>query len=233
MKKIIFVVLIFLTKFSLSQNPLSLGAYSNYSYNLISKTYQSYPNDFKVFDTLVNVNYFSIFISKQYEYNSEVEYELMPFNYYKSKLVIKELPSEPYDGVDYAKNYTSYLNIRYKYSFFSNEKRIKPMVGLSGGISFFQRSFSSYANSYLSKSYPINDITLSIPIGAIAGLNFKVSDILNLELSLPYNFMSFQYNSIHNKNPMLQVKDMHSRKLNVNFMEHSYMIRFGLRVVIK
>lgn len=123
MKKIItFFALCLLTKFSLSQNQVSLGAYSNYSYNLISKTYNSYPSDFKIFDTHININYFSIYISKQFENNSEVEYELMPFNYYKSKLVVKELPSDPYDEVDYAKNYTSYLNIRYKYSFFPMKK---------------------------------------------------------------------------------------------------------------
>lgn len=96
MKKIgLIIVLVVQATYLFTQKQTYVVFFSNSDYSLFVKEYNSYPKDFKVFDTITNINYLSICYTKQHNDNTEIEYELMPFNFFKSKLIIKELPEDP------------------------------------------------------------------------------------------------------------------------------------------
>lgn len=130
------------------------------------------------------------------------------------------------------KNYFSYLNIKYKYSFLLNDKKIRPILGLLGGLNYFQCNFSTTANCYQLKNYPINDITLSIPIGVLTGFELKVSNNLSLEFSIPYNILLLNFNVLNNKNPTITLKERHVRSFNTELFEHKYSFRIGLKMIL-
>lgn len=175
--------------------------------------------------------YFSVSFEKNTKKGNSTEFELMPFRYNKYETIntlIKDSSNITKEIVSLnVVSFETYGKYFYYYQFckFKN-KIINPFVGLSTGFFYKQKIIKPEINNY----YKQSDKLLGINSTFIIGFSLILTKKVNLEISIPYNWLSFQLEAIRNYNPRITESQQHIRNIGVVKFQNNYNARIGLVV---
>ena len=236
MKKSIFILAVIISYPHLLLNAqetknsnLKLKVYYNFNRINYSETFHFSGYDLAWIQPAIeyhNSGELSVALQKESQKSYVHEFELMPFALTNSNLTKVTSYNNIYEWNTENKNSTV-INSRFRYQLnypVTTSQRFKSYIGISSML-----IYSGFKlNSYTSSDFPERYSRIGIILGLSPGLEFPLSDNLNLTIDVPIGIYGLNYNSFKTENPALELEDRKENNFSEELWHQGFQVRIGL-----
>ncbi len=156
------------------------------------------------------------------------ELELMPFALSNTGLVKTFAYPDDYEWNIVQKESTSW-NTRFRYQLnypVITKEKFRSYLGLFSMVNYFQSNFKAYTTS----DFPERYSKAGIVFGLTPGMEFTLSEKLNLSIDVPVGVYGLNLNSMKYELPSLPASERNQSKLSSELWHQGFQVRIGFGV---